>query len=254
MIIDSHCHLHDEKFAEDLPEVLARAKQAGISHMVTIGCDLKTTENAARVAHSVPEVYFTAGFHPHDAKHMNDVDFKAIGKLAQDKKCVAIGECGLDYYYLHSSIDEQKTAFTKQIELALEQNLPLVIHLRDAFDDCVSILKSYQGLSGRVVIHCFSGTLKQAQLFAGMGFFISLSGIITFKKPGELLDVARTIALEQLLVETDAPYLAPHPLRGKRNEPELITYTIDAIAQARGQDATVIKEQTYKNTKQFFGI
>lgn len=254
MIIDSHCHLHDEKYTSDRPEVLARAKHASISHLITIGCDLKTSQDAAQIAHHNPEVFFTAGYHPHDAKHMNDTNFMALKKLAQDKKCVAIGECGLDYYYLHSSIDEQKTAFTKQIELALELNLPLVIHLRDAFDDCVALFKQYQGLSGRVVIHCFSGTLVQAQIFVDMGFFISLSGIITFKKPGELLLVAEQIPLERLLVETDAPYLAPHPFRGQRNEPAYITHTIDTIAAARGQDKLAIMQQVYTNTSQFFGL
>lgn len=165
MIIDSHCHLHDEKFAPDLPEVLKRAKTASISHLVTIGCDLKTTKDAARIAHRIPEVYFTAGYHPHDAKHLNDTDFATLTKLAQDKKCVAIGECGLDYYYLHSSIEQQKYAFKKQIELAIKLKTALVIHLRDAFDDCVSLLKSYTELKGRVVIHCFSGTLREARNF-----------------------------------------------------------------------------------------
>lgn len=254
MIIDSHCHLHDEKYAADLDEVLIRAQQASITHMVSIGCDIRTTQAAKDIAHRIPQVYFTAGFHPHDAKDMSDASFLALKNLAQDEKCVAIGECGLDYYYEHSSPTVQKEAFAKQIELAQELKLPVVIHLRDAFDDCINILNNYKNLHGRVVIHCFSGTLLEAKVFWNMGFYISLSGIVTFKKPGDLLQVAKEIPLEQLLIETDAPYLSPHPFRGQRNEPALIRHTLAAIASARGGDALMLEETVYHNTKRFFGF
>jgi TatD DNase family protein len=254
MIIDSHCHLHDEKFKNDLPLVLERAQNCGITQMITIGCDIKTTQEAYLLAKNNPPIYFTAGFHPHDAKHLNDHNLKTLKALAQEQKCVAIGECGLDYYYLHSSIKEQQQAFKWQITLALELDLPLVIHLRDAFTDCLDILQPVNELKNRVVIHCFSGTLKEAKIFGDLGYYISLSGIITFKKPGELIEVAKHIPLELLLVETDAPYLAPHPFRGKRNEPSLIIHTIEVIAQAKNQDISTIKQQLYKNTKNFFGI
>lgn len=254
MIIDSHCHLHDEKYVSDLDEVLTRAKQASITHMVSIGCDIPTTQAAKDLAHRIPEIYFTAGFHPHDAKDMHEDSFQNLKNLAHDSKCVAIGECGLDYYYEHSSPTVQKEAFTRQIELAQELNLPLVIHLRDAFDDCISILKNHKNLAGRVVIHCFSGTLIEARAFWEMGFYISLSGIVTFKKPGELLQVAKDIPLQQLLIETDAPYLSPHPFRGQRNEPALIRHTLAAVAHARGGDPQLLEEAIYHNTKRFFGF
>lgn len=254
MIIDSHCHLHDDKFAHDFALVIKKAHDVGITHMITIGCDHQTSYNACLLAQNHPSIYFTAGFHPHEAKFLNDDNKKTLSELAKKPKCVAIGECGLDYFYLHSGKKEQEQAFIYQIKLALALKLPIVIHLRDAFDDCLKILQSFKNLEHRIVIHCFSGTLTEAKIFANLGYYISLSGIITFKKPGELIEVAKEIPLEQLLIETDAPYLSPHPFRGQRNEPSLITYTIDAIAKARNQDVLIIKNQLYNNTKKFFNI
>lgn len=254
MIIDSHCHLHDNKFAEDLDQVMERARKANISHFITIGCDIATTEKAQALSHQLNDVYFTAGFHPHEAKFLNDETYDQLKTIARDPKCVAIGECGLDYYYHHSSIDEQKAAFTRQIQLALELDLPLVIHLRDAFDDCLALLKQTEALRGKVLIHCFSGTLEEAKIFEARGFYISLSGIITFKKPGDLPMVAKTVALDKLIVETDCPYLAPHPYRGQRNEPANIVYTLEAVAQARNETVDVISQQIHENTLRFFGL
>ncbi len=254
MTIDSHCHIHDEKFKDDLDQVLARARAANVSHFISVGCDIETTKRAQAVADQYDDVYFTAGFHPHEAKFATPEALCQLKSLASHKKCVAIGECGLDYYYEHSPIDEQKRAFAAQLELASELNLPVVIHLRDAFDDCLTILKQHENLLKRTVIHCFSGTLAEAKIFAQLGCFISLSGIITFKKPGDLPMVAQEIALEQLLVETDAPYLAPHPHRGARNEPAFVNYTLEAIAQARGEDVAKVASHIAANTIRFFNL
>lgn len=255
MIIDSHSHIHDEKFADDLDQVLQRAKDAKISHLITIGCDIKTTKSAQKMANLIDNVFFTAGFHPHEAKDLDDTSLAELTMLAQDKKCVAIGEIGLDYYYEHSDPKQQLDAFTKQLDLASKLNLPVVIHLRDAFVDCVNILKQYPDLlKQRIVIHCFSGTLKEAKVFEELGCLISLSGIVTFKKPGELVEVAREILLERLLVETDCPWLAPHPFRGKRNEPSYIVHTLNAVAEARNQDLSSVSAQIHKNTATFFGL
>ncbi len=254
MIIDSHCHIHDEKFNADREEVIKRATDAGITHLITIGCDILTTEKARVMAESFEHIYFSAGFHPHEAKFLSDENFDTLKALAQHEKCVAIGECGLDFYYYHSSADEQKAAFIRQIELAHELKKPLVIHLRDAFLPCVEIFENYLKDEQKVLIHCFSGTLEEAHIFADMGFYISLSGIVTFKKPGDLMRVAAEIPLEKLLIETDAPYLAPHPHRGQRNEPALISYTLDAVAQARGEDKAMVAAGIYKNSKEFFSL
>lgn len=254
MIIDSHCHLHDEKYALDLNEVLERAKNADVSHMISIGCDIETTEKAKALAEKIDNVYYSAGFHPHEAKFLSDEALKALKVLAQNPKCVAIGECGLDFYYEHSGKIEQISAFRKQIALARELNLPLVIHLRDAFDDFMAILSEHKDYAHRVLMHCFSGTLSEAKALESLGCFISLSGIITFKKPGELLLVAQAVAKDRLLIETDCPYLAPHPHRGERNEPAYIAYTLKAIAQARGEDEKAVEKQIAHNTMNFFGL
>lgn len=254
MIIDSHSHLHDEKFAHDLDDVLARAQAAKVTHMITIGCDIKTTERAARVAHAFANVFFTAGFHPHEAKFLDDGNLSALALLAQDKKCVAIGECGLDYYYEHSSKEEQRRAFERQLELAKKQSLPVVIHLRDAFSDCVAMLKAHAKENLRCVLHCFSGTVKEAKVFEELGCYISLSGIVTFKKPGELLDVAKAVSAHRLIIETDCPYLAPHPFRGQRNEPSFIVHTLEAVARARNVDRDVMAAQLFQNTFTFFDL
>jgi TatD DNase family protein len=255
MIIDSHCHIHDKKFAHDLKEVLYRAKLANISHFITIGCDIATTRNAAHLSHEIEQVFFTAGFHPHDAQHLTHESFLVLKELARHKKCVAVGEIGLDYFYLHSSKEVQQNAFKKQLDLALELNLPVVIHLRDAFDDCLAIIKGYpELLKKRIVIHCFSGTLNEATTFESLGCLISLSGIITFKKSGELKDVASGVALDRLLVETDCPYLSPEPFRGQRNEPAYIIHTLKVIAEARNQELSVVSTQIHKNTMAFFKL
>ena len=250
-IIDSHCHIHDPKFDQDLPEVLKRARLAGITHMITVGCDVLTTRLAQKRAHEEPDVYFSAGFHPHEAQFSSDEQLREIKKMAADPKCVAIGECGLDFYYEHSNQSDQILSFIKQINLADELNLPVIIHLRDAYDKCLEILTEHKKPHQKFVIHCFSGTEEQAQEFCRMGGFISLSGIITFKKPGQLVQVAQNLPLNKLLIETDAPYLAPHPHRGQRNEPAYVTLTLKAVAQARGQDEDEVAAQIYRNTAEF---
>lgn len=253
-IIDTHCHLHDEKFNADQDQVIQNAFDAGLTHMVTIGCDLITTEKALNLSEKYNNIYFSAGFHPHDAKFMDEESFEKLKEFASHKKCVAIGECGLDFYYNHSDKDEQKQSFIKQIHLAYELNLPLIIHLRDAFSECLEILEENLQESQKVVIHCFSGSLEEATIFSEMGFYISLSGIITFKKPGDLVRVAASLPLEKILIETDAPYLAPHPHRGQRNEPALIKLVLAAVAQARGLSEEKVATQIYENSKDFFGF
>lgn len=254
MMFDSHSHIHDEKFLDDLDEVLKRAHDAGVTHLVTVGCDIETTQKAQTAAKKAAHIYFSAGFHPHEAKFCTPENLSLIKELAKDPKCVAIGECGLDYYYEHSNKAEQESAFMRQILLAKELELPLIIHLRDAHDACVEILQKHLSPGQKLVIHCFSGSLEEALFFAHMGCMISLSGIITFKKPGSLLKVAQELPLDKLLIETDCPYLAPHPYRGKRNEPAYLSLTLKAVASARGQSEAEVAQQIYQNSLDFFGI
>ncbi len=254
MIIDSHCHIHDEKFNADREEVIKRALDAGISHLITIGCDIATTERALAVADSYPHIYFSAGFHPHEAKFLDEEAFEQLSTLARHLKCVAIGECGLDFYYYHSNEQEQREALIKQIALSSELKKPLIIHLRDAFLPCVEIFEEHLSDDHKVLIHCFSGTLEEAHIFADMGCHISLSGIATFKKPGDLLRVAKELPLDRLIIETDSPYLAPHPHRGQRNEPALIRATLEAVAAVRSEEKDEVEARIYENTKQFFQL
>lgn len=254
MIIDSHCHIHDEKFDTDRNEVIKRAQDGGISHLITIGCDIGTTEKACAMAESHDTIYFSAGFHPHEAKFLTEENYDILKKLAQHKKCVAIGECGLDFYYYHSSAEEQKTALIQQIELAHELHLPLVIHLRDAFVPFMEIMEEHIKDGQKVLIHCFSGSLEEGHILLESGFYLSFSGIVTFKKPGDLPQVAKEMPLDKLLIETDCPYLAPLPYRGKRNEPLYIRHTLEAIALARGEEMATIEAQIYQNSLDFFGL
>jgi TatD DNase family protein len=254
MIIDSHSHLHDPKFASDLDEVLARAKDAGLTDLVTIGCDIETTKRAQAVAHKYPQVFFSAGFHPHEAKFLNDETFAELTEMAKDKKCVAIGECGLDYYYEHSPKEAQLEAFKRQLELAEYLNKPVVIHLRDAYEDCLNMLRDKTWPGRKVVIHCFSGTVSHAQAFVDIGCHISFSGIITFKKPLDLLEVAKMVPANRIIIETDCPYLAPHPFRGQRNEPAYIVNTLNVVAQARGEDVDSLAKTIHQNTLGFFAL
>jgi TatD DNase family protein len=252
MSIDSHCHLQDPKFAKDRLEVIERAKKAGVEAFITIGCDIETTKDAHHIASIHPEVFFTAGFHPHEAKKADQEALAALKILAQKHKCVAIGECGLDYYYEHSPKNTQNDVFAHQLDLAKELNLPVVIHLRDAFSDCQSLLKQAGLADQSVVIHCFSGSLSEAKAFLDMGLLISLSGILTFKKAGELPEVAKAIPLDRLLIETDAPYLAPIPHRGQRNEPAFIKLILEKIAEIRAEPTDQIDKILTENTKRFF--
>lgn len=254
MIIDSHCHLHDEKFSSDLNEILNNARAAGITHFIDIGCDLVTSKDACKIANLHEDIYFSVGFHPHEAKFCTEQALEELKILANNKKCVAIGECGLDYYYNHSDIDSQKKAFINQIQIADSLNLPLIIHLRDAYDDCFEILNAHKNNKQKIVIHCFSGTLKQAQEFIDMNAYISLSGIVTFKNPQELLLVAQNIPLKNLIIETDAPYLSPHPFRGKRNEPSFITHTLEKIISVRNENKEEVVKQIYQNTLDLFSL
>jgi TatD DNase family protein len=232
MLVDTHCHVHDARFDEDREQVLERARAAGVSAMIGIGCDLETTTRAQVLSSIHPDLYFSAGFHPHEAK-LAGADFIAeLSNFAKDPKCVAIGECGLDYYYDHSPHEIQHEVFAAQARLAAQLKKPLVIHVRDAFDDCLDILKPVHNL-GPVVIHCFTGSLEIAKRIVDLGYYISISGIVTFKNPGELDQVVKYAPLERLLVETDSPYLAPLPHRGKRNEPAYVVKVVEKIAELR---------------------
>ena len=237
-MIDSHCHLADEKFADDLPEVVARAQAAGLT---TALCILSADEPAEIARASVvreawPAVLFSAGVHPHRAgpyagraHDAADVTRRAVSAVDG----VAIGEIGLDYHYDFAPKDVQRDVFAAQVQLAVELARPVVIHTREASDDTMALLREAGGGRVRGVMHCFTGTRDEARQALDLGFFVSLSGILTFPKAQELREVARFVPAERLLVETDAPFLAPVPHRGKRNEPAWVRLTLQTMAEAK---------------------
>jgi TatD DNase family protein len=238
-MIDSHCHLADEAFEGDLEAVVERAKAAGIRSALCIlaAGDAQEAARAARVRAMWPEARFSVGVHPHQAR-----DFAASGKaadavrkaLAADGRAVAIGEIGLDYHYDFSPRDVQQEVFREQVRLARALKLPIVIHTREASDDTLAILRDEGGGDVRGVFHCFTGDRALARAALDIGFHLSFAGIVTFPKAAELRDVARDTPADRLLIETDSPYLAPVPHRGKRNEPAYVTRVVETIAEVRG--------------------
>jgi TatD DNase family protein len=255
-LIDSHAHIQGAEFAADFQAVIDRAHAAGVEQIVVVGGagELSSNEAAVAVAHSFPGLFATVGMHPHDAKDLSEEDLKRLKELAADSKVVAVGETGLDFYYDHSPRDLQMKIFARFIHMARETNLPIVVHDRDAHSEIAEVLRSEGGEDLRGVIHCFTGDYEAAKTFLDLGFYLSFSGIITFKNAESLREVARKLPLERMLVETDSPYLAPVPHRGKRNEPAFVRLVAEAIAQVKGVGVDEVAEVTSLNARLLFGI
>ncbi|MEJ5227828.1 TatD family hydrolase [Thermodesulfovibrio sp.] len=249
-MIDSHCHL--EMFGEEVSEVIKRAEKAGVTKIISVASDPESLDKILQIAEKNPIVYATAGIHPHEAVSWNEELRDKIFEFSRHPKVVAIGEIGLDYHYNHSPKETQQKAFKEQLEVANELGLPVVIHSREAFEDTFEILKS-SGIK-RGVMHCFSGDVSQAQKAIELGMFISISGVVTFKNSKKIKEVARFVPDEYLLVETDAPYLAPEPFRGRKNEPALLKYTVQALAELREVSFEDIQRITTINTMRLFQI
>lgn len=253
MLIDSHAHLDDEKFDLDRKYLIENLEKNGIELVVNVGADMESSRKSVDLANLYDNIYAVVGVHPHAAKEMTDKSLREIEDLAKNKKVVAIGEIGLDYYYDNSPRDIQRKCFKEQIYLAKRLDMPIVVHTREADEDTLEILKEErEGLRG--VIHCFSSDRAQLEEYLKLGFFIALGGPVTFKKTDELKEVGKIIPIEKLLVETDAPYLAPHPYRGKRNEPMFVKQTANLIAELKGMTIEDLTLQTNKNTKEIFNI
>lgn len=253
MLIDSHCHLEYDSFAAEGEAVFERARAAGVGACVTIGTKLSTFPKTLAVAESHENVWCSVGVHPHDAAVEPLTDAAALVELARHPKVVGIGECGLDYYYDHSPRAEQATNFLVHIDAAQETKLPLIIHTRDAEDDTIAMLEEKMKKAPFTgVLHCFSGSAKLAEAGLAMGLYLSASGIITFKNSDALRDVFRKAPLDRLLVETDAPYLAPIPHRGKRNEPAFVAHTAAMLATLKGVDPEALAKATTENFFRLF--
>lgn len=253
MLIDSHSHLQDPAYDTDREQVLERARTSDIRGMIAIGCDLESSRQAVALAEQYPMIYATVGVHPHEVKSVGDDTYSEIKKLAAHPKVVAYGEIGLDYFYLHSPKQTQTEHFRLQIALARELRLPLVIHSRDAKPETLSILKEEEASSLGGVMHCFTGDLEMARAAIDMNFYISFSGVLTFTKAEPIRDVARTLPLERILLETDCPYLAPTPHRGRRNEPAYLKHTAQVLASLHpSQSPEKVLEATCRNTLDLF--
>lgn len=253
MLVDSHCHLDFPDFEHELDTVIARARAAGVAGMLTISTHLSRFERVRAVAERFEGVWCTVGVHPHEAASEGGMTRDALVELARHPKVVGFGETGLDYYYEHSPREAQVRSFRVHIAAAREAGLPVVVHTRDADEDTARLLAAeYAAGAFTGLIHCFSSTQALADQALGLGLYISFSGIVTFKKADALRAVAATVPLERLLVETDAPFLAPGPKRGKRNEPAFVTHTAAEVARVRGLAPDVIAEATSANFFRLF--
>ena len=247
-LVDHHCHLDFPDFADDLDETVERARSAGVAQMVTICTRVRRFESVKAIAERFDEIFCSVGTHPHNAHEELDVTAEELARLAEHPKVVAIGEAGLDYYYDKSPREAQAQGLRTHIEAARITGLPLVIHARDADADMAAILtdESEKG-AFPAVLHCFSSGRELAEVGVGLGHYVSFSGILTFKNSSALREVARDLPADRILVETDAPYLAPPPRRGKRNEPAYVAHVAAVLAEARGVSADEIAAQTTEN-------
>lgn len=254
MLVDSHCHLDFPDFAEELDAVVERARAAGVGRMVTICTYLTRFERVLAVAERFPDVYCSLGVHPHQAQEeMAGVSVARLVELAKHPKVIGIGETGLDYYYDMSPRDVQQACFRLHIRAAMNTGLPLIIHTRDADDDIMRIVREEAaGQPVKGLLHCFSSGRQVAEDALNFGFSLSLSGIVTFKKSDDLRAIVKDVPLDRILVETDAPYLAPMPYRGKRNEPAYVAHTAAAVAAVKGVAAEEMARITTDNFFQLF--
>ncbi|UFS70055.1 YchF/TatD family DNA exonuclease [Geomonas sp. RF6] len=254
-LIDSHSHIYGEEFAEDLPEVLERAGQAGVNTIMAVGADLPSSIQAVELAAAYDGIYCSVGIHPHDAAGVTEECYQKIRELAlAHPKVVAIGEVGLDFYRDRSPRDAQEEVFRRFIRLARELSLPLIIHDRDAHDRIMTILKEEHAHEVGGVLHCFSGDLEMARECIEMGFYISIPGTVTYPSNHPLREVVAGVRMEHLLVETDAPYLSPVPHRGKRNEPALVALAAERVAEVKGLSVEDVARITSLNTRRLFRI
>jgi TatD DNase family protein len=256
MLIDSHAHIQGKEYAGEAKAVIARAREAGIEKIIVVGGagDMSSNTEAVALADTFPIIYATVGMHPHDAKDVTNDELRTLRQLTAHPKVIAVGETGLDYYYDHSPRDVQRRVFGQFIHMACDTDLPIVVHERDAAKEAAEMLRS-EGV-GRLhgVIHCFTGDYNAARAYLDLGFYLSLTGIITFKNAGALREVVRQVPLERLLVETDSPYLTPVPHRGKRNEPAYVRFVAETIAKLKELAVEEVARVTTANVKDLFCI
>lgn len=254
MLFDTHTHVNVEEFDEDRVEVIKRAREAGVEEMVVVGFDRTTIDGALALAEAYEFIYAAVGWHPVDAIDATQEDFHRIEQLASHPKVVALGEMGLDYHWDKSPKDVQKDVFKRQIEIAKRVRMPIIIHNREATDDILTLLQEEGAREVGGIMHCFSAGVEEARQCLEMGFYISFGGPVTFKNAKLPKEVAPEIPLDRLLVETDCPFLSPHPYRGKRNEPARVRLIAEKIAELREMSLEALSEKTSDNARRLFGI
>jgi TatD DNase family protein len=254
MLFDSHAHLDGERFEGDREQVIAHAKENGVGLIMNPGADLQTSMDAIALAEKYDMIYAAVGTHPHDAKDMDEITLELYRGLAGKPKVKAIGEIGLDFYYDNSPRDIQRQWFRRQIQLAKEVSLPIIIHDREANDEVMQILKEEKAFDVGVVMHCYSGSAELARQYVKLGAYISIAGPVTYNNARKTVEVVERIPLEHLFIETDSPYLTPVPHRGKRNDPSLVRFVAEKIAEIKKISFEEVAHQTTANAKKFFNI
>ncbi len=254
MLIDSHAHLDDKKFDRDRELIIKNLKSNNVELVINNGADLQTSIASVALAQKYDNIYATVGVHPHSAKEMDESTIEILRSFTKRDKVLAIGEIGLDFHYDNSPRDVQRFWFRRQLELALEESMPVTIHSREANQETFDILKEFAEKGLRGVLHCYSGSAELAREYVKLGFYISLAGPVTFKNARVSHEVAKAVPLDRLLIETDSPYLAPEPFRGKRNEPFYVRYVGKTVADLRGIDYEDLVRATNANVKELFGI
>ncbi len=254
VLIDTHAHLDFGRYKKDRKQVIERAVKEGIKYIVNIGADLKSSKRSVEMARLYPNIFATVGIHPHDADQLDERVLRELEILSQDKNVKAIGEIGLDYHYDNSPRDIQRAAFRYQLLLAKELGLPVVIHSREADEDTLKILQELQVQELGGIMHCFGSGLEMASECLKLNLYLAFGGVITFGSAVETRRVVREVPLDRILIETDCPYLTPHPYRGKRNEPVYIKYVADRIAEIKGLSLKEVADITTGNAKRVYGL
>ncbi len=254
-LIDTHCHLTFEQYEGNIAEVLEKSRKAGVTKCITVGTNLTDSINSVILANRYGDIYAATGIHPHDAKSVTDSDMRSIEQLAKEDKVVAIGETGLDYHYNYSPPADQKRVFIEHLKLAKSLDMPVIVHSREAFEDTMEILdENAQGIE-RIVFHCFGGDAEQAKEVIDRGYYISFTGVVTFKNAESARRAAEVTPVDKLMVETDAPFMSPAPMRKqKTNEPALMVHTAKKLAEIKNISLEVLADQTTKNARTFFSI
>jgi len=254
-LIDTHCHLTFDELAADVESVVARSREAGVTGWITVGTDVEQNRKAIELARKYDNMYAAVGIHPHDAKEVTGQALRQLHALAQNKKVVAIGETGLDFHYDHSPRDHQADVFASHLQLAAELDMPVIIHSREAFDETMNILKRHGIGVNKVVFHCFSGSPEQAKIVLDAGYYISFTGVVTFKNAERTRQAAKLVPLDRLMLETDCPYMSPEPVRKQRtNEPALMFHTAKFLADLKGTEFPAFTAAATATSKSFFNL